>query len=490
MLTPCPASAFRCAVSVLSLAARYCPNPLLRVALAGLAVAGLLLGGVAEALAQRPVQACSDGQATLSPAQLPKEKQFEVKPLARFFVGGQFSGLLLRHPPKEQVGDKTVATTAVRVFANSRPQPTQAPRPAPDKSEPGFIEGFGPTNSTLVTAEAPEQKAFPLWQGREFLVVACNGSELLAWGTAKVVVSNRPAAIAIGIAAMLLLYVLFALAVWWVRNRDHPLQTKYPSFKEIHRYGLYEYLWNPVHLTANAFNNASVQKFQILLFSFLVAGMLLTMILETGNLSDLSATVVVLLGISGLGTALGQAANQQRDRLDFANWAWLVRKQVLPIHQSAVEGPRWGDLVLSNREFDMYKFQNLLFSLIVAAALLVAGEMRLASFAIPETLLGILGLSQGVYLAGILVRPPSIADLDAAVTKLRELEKTLKMAIAGNTDVDDKGVLKPPPAAGTAVVNPPAPNAHQMYNDQANLLEKMIESTLEVEIDRAKLNFG
>jgi hypothetical protein len=104
-------------------------------------------------------------------------------------------------------------------------------------------------------------------------------------------------------------------------------------------------------------------------------------------------------------------------------------------------------------------------------------------------LLGILGLSQGVYLAGILVRPPSIADLDAAVTKLRELEKTLKMAIAGKTDVNDKGELQPSPPAGTDTVPQPAPKARQMYNDQADLVEKMIESTLEVEIDRAKLNF-
>src|SRR5262249_40130928 len=150
----------------------------------------------------------------------------------------------------------------------------------------------------------------------------------LGWGTAKVVISNRPAVIVVSVLLMLLIYILLAAAVWWVRRRNHPLHTKYPAYNEIRKYSFWAYLFNPVHLTANAFNNASVQKFQILLFSFLVAGMLLSLILETGNLSDLSATVVVLLGISGVGTAVAQAATQQRSRLDFANWAWLVQKRV------------------------------------------------------------------------------------------------------------------------------------------------------------------
>jgi hypothetical protein len=38
---------------------------------------------------------------------------------------------------------------------------------------------------------------------------------------------------------------------------------------------------------------------------------------------------------------------------------------------------------------------------------------------VPETLLGILGLSQVVYIGGILVRPPAVNDLDEALTKLR-----------------------------------------------------------------------
>jgi hypothetical protein len=150
-----------------------------------------------------------------------------------------------------------------------------------------------------------------------------------------------------------------------------------------------------------------------------------------------------------------------------------------------------GTAVLINGTW--YKFQILLFSVVVAVALVVAGEGRLASFEIPATLLGILGLSQGVYLAGVLVRPPSIAELNQAITKLRELEQKLNTAIARNMDVNDAGELVSAPAPAAAVppsqLSETAPNARRMYKAQADLVEKMIESTLEVEIDRAKLNW-
>ena len=458
-----------------------------------LVLAGSVYAGAQDATAQ----VCSDPQLKLSAGQLPKGKQVELRSATKYLPAGDDGELLLRHPLTKQMAEKdkttTITLTTVRVFTNKgMEQPLRSLRSAPNKNEPGFIEGFLPADSVVVRFRLPDVNAFPAWHRQDFLVLGCNGNEVVAWGGVSVPVSNRLLVIVVTVGAMVLLYVLFTLAVWWVRNRDHPLHSKYPAYDKIRKYRYIEYLGNPVHLTANAFNHASVQKLQILMFSFLVAGMLLSFVLETGNLSDLSLTVVTLLGISGVGTALGQAANQERDRLEFTNWAWLVGKEVLPIHQTETEGPSWRELVLTSREFDMYKFQILLFSVVVAVALVVAGEGRLASFEIPATLLGILGLSQGVYLAGVLVRPPSIDELNKAITKLRELEQKLITAFARNMDLNDAGELVP--AQAPAAAGPPsqtseiAPNARRMFKAQADLVEKMIESTLEVEIDRAKLN--
>src|SRR5262249_1773513 len=72
----------------------------------------------------------------------------------------------------------------------------------------------------------------------------------------------------------------------------------------------------------------------------------------------------------------------------------------------------------------------------------------LASFTIPETLLGVLGLSQVVYVTGKLVTPASSSELNDATKALRELERKFKEAAAITPD--------PTPPAGTDKLEPPS----------------------------------
>jgi hypothetical protein len=112
---------------------------------------------------------------------------------------------------------------------------------------------------------------------------------------------------------------------------------------------------------------------------------------------------------------------------------------------------------------------------------------------VPDTLLGILGLSQVVYLGGILVRPRSIGDLDDAVTELRNREGILHTAIAHNTDTNAEGKLPnplPPPDTTIPLAERrvKAVNASRRYDEQANQVALMLESTLDVKVDREKLD--
>jgi hypothetical protein len=107
-------------------------------------------------------------------------------------------------------------------------------------------------------------------------------------------------------------------------------------------------------------------------------------------------------------------------------------------------------------------------------------------------LLGILGLSQVVYLGGILARPRSIGDLDDALTELRKREDTLRTAMLYNTDADADGKL--PALTGKQTVANPSlsttntPIALQRYRAQQRQVALMIESTLEVGVDESKLD--
>jgi hypothetical protein len=356
-----------------------------------------------------------------------------------------------------------------------------------------YFTGYGPMAfSVLIRFIVPEH-GFPLWHIRTFVMLGC-GSDgtVAAWGLARALVSNRPVVVVICVAILAGFYVLFSLAVAAVRNQDHLLAVKYPSYRSARKFSVWEYL-DPVRLTADAFNHASVQKLQILLFTVLVAGMLLMLALSSGRLSQLSVTLLGLLGVSGVGAAVSQATSTNCNRLTFENWTWLVGRGLLPINQKDRAGPKWGDLVLTGREFDVYKLQTIIFTIVVAGALLTGGEERLASFSVPDTLLGILGLSQVVYLGGILVRPRSIGDLDDAVTELRNWEGILHTAIAHNTDTNAEGKLPnplPPPDTTIPLAErrAKAVNASRRYDEQANQVALMLESTLEVKVDREKLD--
>jgi hypothetical protein len=378
----------------------------------------------------------------------------------------------------------------IATFRQIEELPLLSVQAAPEKSAAESIAGFGPNDSVLLQVEITEQ-TFPLWHQRHFVVLSCAGGFVKNWGLVTARVSSRPISILVCVILAAVSYFLAMSAVRVSRESNHPLATKYPAIYGTKKIDWGDYL-NPIHLTANAFNQASVQKLQVLLFSFLVGWLVLSLVLRTGALADLSLTVVGLLGISGVGAAVAQKTYQQTTRLSFENWAWLSARKVLkaPPGIDVGKGPQWRDLVLTNREFDVYKLQTIIFSVAVALAMVGAGASHLSTFAVPETLLGILGLSQVVYVGGILARPPATADLDVALTKLRGAEEAAVKAVMQGTDVGPDGTLLPggKPAADLPTRIEAATNALRQYKQMADQIVVMIESTLEIEADRAKLD--
>jgi hypothetical protein len=100
-------------------------------------------------------------------------------------------------------------------------------------------------------------------------------------------------------------------------------------------------------------------------------------------------------------------------------------------------------------EFDVYHFQ--IFSVVVGGALLVVGLSDLATFSIPETLLGVLGLSQVIYVGGKLVMPPTFSELNTATKALRELERDFVATAARTPHPAAPNVLGPPADLNEAI---------------------------------------
>ena len=204
--------------------------------------------------------------------------------------------------------------------------------------------------------------------------------------------------------------------------------------------------WNPLRITAGPDGRASLSTLQVFFFTVLVFVMLAYVLLRTGVLSDLSTTVLELLGISGLGATAAKGADSSKTAMEPANQAWLQSKgwYDAPSVRSAGQ-PTFYDLISSDSNFDVYRYQSFLFSAAVGGALFIGGISQLSSFTVPQNILGILGLSQVVYIAGKLVSPNSASQINAVITDLRSAEAAFRHA-----------ALTYQPPAGAAPLTPPA----------------------------------
>ena len=238
---------------------------------------------------------------------------------------------------------------------------------------------------------------------------------------------------------------------------------------------------DPIAMSAGLDGRASLGKLQIIMFSLIVFGLVTYILLKTGVLTDISSTVLVLLGIAGIGSTVAKGADISRTTITPENRAWLLRKKWLPSARNPIEiDAHWRDIFTTDGELDVYRYQSFIFSLVVAGALIIGGVTQLSSFEIPPTLLGILGLSQVVYIGGKLVTPTTMADLNNSIGDLREAEKKFRSsAITANG-----GVL--PPALAQAIV-PASQQSYEAYMSLATDVATLFTAQTQLDVAPVKL---
>jgi len=340
----------------------------------------------------------------------------------------------------------------------------------------------------------------PYWprQEQSIVVIACDGHGVVAWGSEHLTFAPQTAAKVWAAAFALLVYLATATIVY-VRRRQEVDEDQAPEkLYRIARVEKWSFLkcLDPVCMTADVFDRGSLSKFQILFFVLVVSYGLAYLAIWKGELTDLSKSIVLLLGIPAFGTLGAQFANTSRDRIGTENWAWLVTRRVLPINDpGSGDGPRWSDLVMSDTELDLTKLQALTFSLIVAISMWASGPSGFAKFEVPDGLLGILGLSQVIFVGGRFAKPTTLGDIDDLITELRSRETALRRAAISGVDVDDAGKpLGPPPASSPA--DPPkdvdaaakiVPTAAQRFRDTALEVQVLLEAMSHRAVDTERL---
>ncbi|WFT96999.1 hypothetical protein QA633_08085 [Bradyrhizobium barranii] len=305
-------------------------------------------------------------------------------------------------------------------------------------TDPIVKKGWMKKDRTIVNLRIPDVLDAP-WRQAQLYVFTCrDGSPFKVSETA---VRLSPGLYSAGL-AWLIVFLGYLVAAFAFRTSRPP--------------NVYAYL-DPIAMSAGADGKASLGKLQIMMFSLIVFGLITYFLLRTGVLTDISSTVLLLLGIAGIGSTVAKGADNSRTTITPENKAWLLRKQWLPstLNPNNIDA-HWRDLFTTDGEFDVYRYQSFIFSIVVGGALIIGGVTQLSSFEIPQTLLGILGLSQVVYIGGKLVTPTSMADLNKSIDDLRQAEKKFRAsAITANS-----GVL---PASLTAAVVPANQTAYDDY---------------------------
>jgi hypothetical protein len=185
---------------------------------------------------------------------------------------------------------------------------------------------------------------------------------------------------------------------------------------------------SPVRISAAWFGEASMSQLQVLIFTFVVAGLMLNLFLRTGTLSELSMDLLKLIGISAVGSATAKFTQTLKTGLKAETASFLIGKGWYQWDLRAIQNTATlRQLLLTDNRLDVYKFQMLIFTVIVALYVMSAGQTGLGEVKISETMLYLIGISQVVYVGGKAVTDRT-TDLENAVAKMRELESKLKDA--------------------------------------------------------------
>lgn len=248
----------------------------------------------------------------------------------------------------------------------------------------------------------------------EFLMVGMtekDGGEKPFSYTSEETITKKEPAVFVALAFVVIIYALLAWATFNPKDMD--------GLKGF-RYGLY--VLSPIRITAGVFGDASISQVQIVLFTIIVGALLMYLWMRTGLLASISKDLLYLLGISAVGAGSAKFTATIKSDLSPEAKDYILAKgwyNWTPV--PAAKNANIWNLFLTGGRLDVYKFQVGVFTIVVAAYVVSSGQNDLGDVKISDTMLYLIGISQGVYVGGkaITDRTTRIED---AVKKMQQLE--------------------------------------------------------------------
>jgi hypothetical protein len=189
------------------------------------------------------------------------------------------------------------------------------------------------------------------------------------------------------------------------------------------------------------------------------------------------------LGISGAGSTAAKSSDSRRNTISLENRVWLFQRNWIPTVTLTARDPSKAslrDFFTTDDVFDVYRYQSFIFGIVVVGALIASGVAQLSTFVIPETILGIVALSQLVYVSGKLTGTTNMSDLNAVINDLRDQEKKLSDAVVSRAGPGAAVNLQ---AVITDVERP----AYDAYKSKARGVADLLQDLIGVVVPNAQL---
>ena len=310
--------------------------------------------------------------------------------------------------------------------------PADMPRTSirPESLIAGRVQPPTPTaTETAVTVEFPDISGGWLPSSWEVALLICvdrgaganpnldNNHLVREYARVPLFVSSLKLSAAIGIGGFLALYVVLAFTAALLHRRQFEVTRRAAEASSGRSISAWTFALRPTVIAQDAFGYCSLARFQVLMFTLVLAGVYAYVMARTGSLPNVSNTVLALLGITLSGSTLARVI--EGPVVDTPNRLWLLGTGII---DPSPRVPRWQDMLAGDGEIDVTRVQALAFSIFAAVALVVQGTGDLEHFEIPEQLNYLIGLSQAVYVAGRALPRESAKRLNEEVRATREAE--------------------------------------------------------------------
>ncbi|MDC7788223.1 hypothetical protein PQJ75_04465 [Rhodoplanes sp. TEM] len=292
-----------------------------------------------------------------------------------------------------------------------------------------------PTEITVsvVTPSNPDPFRAEVWR---LVITLCNKDDgkLLGFGVVTASLTPPQLAAAITSVCFLLVWTFLTAAAWQLNSdkldrlwQEHHEQSNSspPASKadELPDQKLRRLTWkllhsaNPLFISQDSLGYGSLSRFQILIFSSAVFVVLLFIFIHSNVVSQMSGTILALLGITVAGGTFARAASDWSG-ISSRSRRFLLGQKILTIRNG---NPRFFDLLETQGEIDVSKVQALLFTFLIVVAIVIkgCGIAGLGEFQLPDQIVWLSAISQGAYVSGKVLPSDTKKRLEQDLDQLR-----------------------------------------------------------------------